>query len=970
MTHFRPHRRSALRLAVTTSLLALACPIAAMAQDATPPAPAGDGAAPVREETIVVTGTRLRRPDYATASPTVSFGTAQLVQAGTTNITDFLTSMPALIGSSTSRDNSGDRAGIGATGLNLLNLRNLGTDRTLVLVDGRRHVSGLDGSQAVDVNTIPEDLIERVDILTGGASAIYGADAVSGVVNFVMKKRFSGLTVRGQSGISRYGDAGNKVIAVTAGHNFDRGNITLSYEYNEEDRLDSHQRPEFSGSRAVGLYRNPDYDKTKPGSYSRIPLNDVRYEWTSRVGAVDVTGDGIPDFTGLGKVYNLGTELPGGYSRGSDDTLVSDYANDLRPSIKRHIANMFSTFQLSDSIEVYSELKYVNLTAYSLAQPTFDYYMFVPGDNPYIPSAIANAIDPALGGVLVTRDNFDLGQRGERIKRETVRTVVGARGDLSSTLHYDVSWVFGQTDVTNHLINDRYTDRWNAAYDAVIDPATGRPTCRVNLDPTAAAHLTFKPGECVPFNLFGEGVSSQASLDFIRANTTERSRVRQNVVTASINGDTSKFFNLPGGAVGFVVGGEYRKESSRFQPDPLEVQGLTFTNQLLPTKGNFDVKEAFGELDLPLLKDKPFFKVLDLSAAARYADYSTTGHATTWKIDANWAPISDIRLRGTLSRAVRAPNISELFGASSQTYAFFDDPCIVANRSIGKASRAANCEAILSKAGLTTDQIANFDDTRSVNIAGTSGGNPKLTPEVANTWTAGVVLQPSFIRGFQLSVDWYDIKLKQAINTVTAQQLAELCVDSPTIDNQFCANIVRAAGTGLISGFSLSPQNVASFKTAGLDVNLAYRFAIDKVGQFELRVVGNYLNKLTKVGVPGADPTDQLGQYDYFSPKYQAYTTLSYSTGPVTLNYNWSWFDKTRRYTLDKYKNPSYVAPEYAFVKAHSVHNIYGEARVNDKFTFYGGITNLFNQKPEIGYNTYPTEAIGTSFFAGFRAKY
>ncbi|WP_226016844.1 TonB-dependent siderophore receptor [Novosphingobium sp. FKTRR1] len=971
MTEFRPQGRRALRLAMSASVLALTFPMTAWAQDVAPSPAAPDAAkAPARDDVIVVTGTRIRRPDYATASPTVSFGTTQLVQAGTTNVTDFLTSMPALIGSSTSRDNSGDRAGIGATGLNLLNLRNLGTDRTLVLVDGRRHVSGLDGSQSVDINTIPEDLIERVDILTGGASAIYGADAVSGVVNFIMKKKFSGITMRGQSGISKYGDAGNQLIAVTAGHNFDRGNITLSYEYNQEDRLESHQRPEYSGTASVGFFRNPDYDKTKPGSYSRIPQSDVRYEWTSRVGAVDVTGDGVPDFTGTGKVYNLGTEIPGGYSKGSDDTLVSDYANDLRPSIKRHIVNMFSTFNLSDSIEVYSELKYANIKAYSLAQPTFDYYMFVPGDNPFIPTAIQNAISPDMGGVLVTRDNFDLGQRGESIKRETVRGVLGARGDLSSNLHYDVSWVFGQTDVTNNFINDRYTDRWNAAIDAVTDPATGRPTCRVNLDPTAAAHTTFKPGECVPFNLFGEGVSSQAALNFIRANTTEHSRIRQNVVNASLSGDTAKFLRLPGGPIGFAVGGEYRKESSRFQPDALEVQGLTFSNKLLPSNGSFDVKEAFGELDLPLLRDVPFFKVLDLSAALRYADYSTTGHATTWKVDANWAPINDIRFRGTVSRAVRAPNISELFGAASQTYAFFDDPCLPSNLGLGKSTRTANCQAILSKAGLTPDQIANFEDTRTTNIAGVAGGNSKLTPEVANTWTAGIVLQPSFIRGLQISVDWYDIKLKQAINTVTAQQLSELCVDSPTIDNQFCANITRATGTGLITSFALQPQNVASFKTAGLDVNLTYRFELSKIGQFELRVVGNYLDKLSKVGVPGADPTDELGQYDYFSPKYQAYTTLSYASGPVTLNYNWSWFDKTRRYTLDKYKNTSYVAPEYAFVKARSVHNVYGALRVNEKFEFYGGVTNLFNQKPDLGFSTYPTEAIGTSFYAGFRAKF
>jgi hypothetical protein len=365
--------------------------------------------------------------------------------------------------------------------------------------------------------------------------------------------------------------------------------------------------------------------------------------------AVDVDFDGVPDFNGDGRPYNLGTAIPGGYSVGSDDTLVSDYRNDLRPSTNRHVVNLLGHFDVSDKLQLFGEVKYANVKAYSLAQPTFDYYLFVPEDNPYIPAAIKSAIDPANGGVLVTRDNFDLGQRGESIKRETWRTVVGARGDLNESLHYEVSYVFGQTNVTNHYVNDRYTDRFMAAIDAV-DDGTGKITCRVNLDPTAAPAITFKPGACVPFNLFGEGKSSQAALDFIHANTTEHSRITQHVVNGFVSGDTRSFFSLPGGPVGFVLGGEYRKESSRFDPDPLEVQGLTFSNVLNPSRGSFDVKEGFAEIDLPVFKDRPFFQTLDFSAAVRLSDYSSIGHTTTWKFDGNWAPVRDIRFRGTISQ--------------------------------------------------------------------------------------------------------------------------------------------------------------------------------------------------------------------------------------------------------------------------------------------------------------------------------
>ena len=939
------------------------------------PAPAsGDNATAPKQENIVVTGTRIRRQDYSTASPIVSFGSVLLQESGSVNFTDFLTQLPALLNSATAYANSGDRANIGETGLNLLNLRNLGTDRTLVLVDGRRHVSGLQGTQSVDINTIPTDLVERTDILTGGASAIYGADGVSGVVNFVMKKNFEGFTARMQAGVSQQGDDGDRLVALTWGKNFagGRGNIAIAYEYSGEDELTSHQRAAYTGKGAVGFFQNPNYQPNTPGSYLYIPLDDVSYGFTSRKGAVNIEPYDYPSFNGLGQPYQQGQILPNGYTRGSEDTLVSDYANDLRPKVDRNVVNLLAHFDVSPALKLYGEAKFAHIKAYSLAQPTFDYYLPLYPDNPYMPASIRNAIDPSVGYAQMTRDNFDLGQRGENITRDTYRTVIGAKGNLGSSLSYDVSYVFGQTNVTNHFINDRYNDRWAAAIDVVTDPKTGQPTCRVNVAPAdASAAVTFQPGQCVPFNVFGEGMASAAAVNFVRADTTEHSHLVQHVASGSLSGDTHEFFNLPGGPVGFVVGSEFRWEASTFIPDPLEVSGLTFSNQLAPDHGSYAVKEAFGEIDLPLAKDRPFLDVLDVSGAVRVANYSTSGTGTTWKFDGTWGPVHDIHFRGTLSRSVRAPNIGELFGAASQTYAFFNDPCLPVNLNLGKPTRPANCQALLSAAGLTPTQIANFQDTRTVDIAGTQSGNPNLTPEVANTWTAGVVLQPSFVRGLQISADWYHIKLKNAINTVDPQKLAELCVDQPTINNPFCASIVRQQGTGLINGFTVQPENVASFETAGLDINVDYHTRVGKLGMISMKVVGNYLQKLSKVGTPGALPTDELGQYAYTSPKYQFYTNLGFSSGAFGFDYSWSWFDKTLRYSPDELNgNPNYVAPEYKYIKARSVHNIYASLDVNKSFQFYGGISNLFNQMPDLGLNGYPTEAVGRAFFIGAKVKY
>lgn len=953
---------------------------------------------PEAQGAIVVTGSRIRRPDFSTPNPVISVGSDQIEASGTTNLTDFLTGYPALQGSSTSADNSGSGASIGYTGLNLLNLRNLGTDRTLVLVDGRRHIAGVPGSQAVDINTIPSDLVERVDVLTGGASAIYGADGVSGVVNFVLKRNFEGLSVRGQNGISEYGDAGQRLFSITAGKNFldDRLNVAVAYEHGEEDRLTTRDRGRLSGERAVGFYLNPDDPEnfsgyTGPndnGIPDYVPLSNIRYFDTNREGGIDVDFDGFPDyFVGAGGqlvAFDPGTFVPDFYQQGGNATLVSDYGNDLLPRIKRDVVNLITNFKVTDGITLFAEGKFARSKSFSLGQPTFDYYLYIPGDNAYYPDAL-RAI---TGGddVLLNRDNFDLGQRGENIDRRTWRGVLGARGDINENTNFEISYVYGRTSVKNRYVGDILTDRFYAAIDAVIDPATGQPTCRVNLDPTWTPFqpfnytrgeippTTFAPGECVPLNLFGEGVASQAALDFIQVNTTDRARLTQNVLSGSLAGDFGKFFTFPGGGkLGYALGAEYRKEKSRFTPDELAAQGLTFGNALSADSGKFDVKEAFAELRAPLLRDMPFASSLEVGAAVRLSDYSTIGRTTAWKIDGAWAPIRDITFTGTLSRAVRAPNIGELFSGQSQTFQFITDPCNVNQLQNGTQYRAANCEALLASLGVTDP--ASYRDFRSTNLPGLVGSNPDLQEETAKTWTIGAILQPQFLRGFSARIDWYDIKLKNAINTATASELAELCVDQPTLDNQYCSLIVRQNGTdgtaepGNIVDFTLQPFNVAQFRTAGLDVNLSYRLRTARAGTFSLNVIGNYLDRLEFIGTPGADITNSRGEA--FAPKYTVNTDLTWKINQFTVNYGLGYFSKTIRggFTNQDLENNPDILGEYAYAKARWKHDIYAKVDVGNNFEFYGGVNDIFKQKPEIGTNTYPVPSVGRFFFAGARVK-
>lgn len=942
----------------------------------TPPSDAADGA-----NDIIVTGSRIRRPDFASPSPIVSLGAETIQTSGTSNLTDFLSGYPALVGSSTSGDNSGSGAGIGATGLNQLNLRNLGTQRTLVLIDGRRQVAATPGEQSVDINTIPTDLVEGIDVLTGGASAIYGADGVSGVVNFRLKQNFEGISARAQNGISTRGDAAQRLLDLTVGSNFadGRGNIAVAFEHGEEDRLQAKQRARYREGNLQTFVLNPNDPNDDPKLPDRIPLRDIRYDGSAPNGAVDTTFDGYPDFDGSGAVWNSGTQLGEGFTQGGSATPVARYANDLLPQTNRDIVNILGHFDVSDKLTIFAEGKYANINTFSFGQPSFDYNILVPQDNPYLPASISAAIDPELGGVLVSRDNFDLGQRGERIRRETYRGVVGVRGDISPSFHYELSYNYGETKVRSRYLGDVYSDRFFAALDAVRDPATGQITCRINVDPSwepdqpyASRKVnpvtTFKPGDCSPLNLFNDGQSAQA-VNFITAATTDRSTIRQQVVSGSISGDTRQLFELPGGPVGFALGGEYRKEDSSFQPDPIIQQGLTYTNVLLPTNGKFDVKEVFGEINLPVVKDRPFFHSLELGAAIRYSDYSTIGRTTTWKVDGMYAPVRDITVRGTYSVAIRAPNISELFGGQSQTFAFFQDPCTTQNLNNGTGSRAANCQTLLS--GLGVANPAAFTDSRSVNIPGLQGGNPALAQEKAKTWTAGLVLAPRFLAGLTASFDWYDIRLTNAINTVAPQQLAELCVDQPSLDNGFCSSITRQNGgtnAGQITGFVVGPQNVAAFRTAGLDVNVNYRLQTAALGTFNLKLVGGYLDKLNFIGTPGADPTDSRGTA--FAPKYQATGDVTWSSGIVTLNYGLSWFDKTLRYSkLIVAGDPDYVAPEYLYFKERWQHDVFASVDVNKSFQIYGGVNNVFDQKPDVGSTSYPISSVGRFAYAGVRVK-
>lgn len=970
-----------------STAIALAAGAAQAQTTPIPPVVTAEDAAPAEADDgeIIVTGSRIARLDFEAPSPIVSFNAANIQQSGNTNITNFLQRVPALTNSLDSTQTSGsDRLNtqpFGAAGLNLLDLRGLGPARTLVLVNGRRHVGGQINSAAVDINSIPTDLIERVDVLTGGASAVYGADGVSGVVNFILKRDFDGIAARTQLGISQRGDAGNRFASIQAGHNFagGRGNVTLSYEYNADDALENDDRAYLRQDRRRYLITNDADPFDDPNVPDNILQGDLRYPGESLFGAVDVDGDFVPDFRGDGQVYDPGRPVSF-YQTGGDATPVAGFIGDLLPRIRRHSVNLLTHYDFSETARLSLEGKFVQTRATTFDSFTGNYPATFTLDNAFLPASIRDAAI-AAGSTTISsvRDNSDFGRRGESDRRRTYRGVASLAGQLSDNATYDIYYTYGRTDVRITKLNVRLNDRYLAALDAVIDPRTGRPACRSSLDPTAVQtpSVTFTPGPnsgCVPINTFGAQTADQASLDFFQFDHDSSARITQHVGNASISGDLGRFFELPGGPVQFAAGGEYRRETSRFRPNDFLTRGLfyQFDEFVIPSasSGRFDVWEAFGELNFPILEGVPFAETLSVGAAGRYSDYSTVGSTEAYQFNGVYAPVRDVSFRGSYGRSVRAPNIGELFTPLTGASSFFTDPCYPEQRGNGTAFRLANCTALITGLGNTLANFTAANNPDAVSfIPGQQQGNPLLREETARTWTAGVVLRPNFVPGLTIAADWYDIRLRGAINTPGAQNVAELCVDQPSLDNPFCDAITRRQGTGYISGFVVQPQNVSRFRTAGLDLNINYLVRTASLGTIDLRFVGGYLNRLDIVATPGADVEDQVDQPG--RPEFNFVFSPTWTIDALTVSYNLRWFNRVRRFSKNTTdNNPDYAPAELLRYKELWQHDLQAQVAVGEGFAFYGGVNNLTDQKPDEDSYDLPAPSLGRYFYFGARLRF
>jgi outer membrane receptor protein involved in Fe transport len=1004
-------------------------------------------------QAIVVTGSRIRRPNLDSAIPVTSVGGEELFETGNISVGDILNELPAAR-STLSQANS--TRGLGIHGLNLLDLRGLSLGRTLVLQNGRRHVGGdvLSTGLQVDINTMPTDLIERIDVVTGGNSAIYGSDAIAGVVNFILKDDYEGAQLRGQGGISRYEDAGAFFIAGLAGTNFadGRGNIAVNLEYARQRQYFGDPR-EFIRENDAFVIVDSDPAGSPNGAdnvFDRQFLRDIRSATLSntglvRFGGVDATGANSPLGCGKdlqGTNYNCtfifdtdgklgpqtGTRVglgPNGvFLGGNGDNFRDSQQIQLSPDLRRINFNIFGHYEISPAMVPFVEAKYSRTRTRGTGSqgPAFitggtlgDPLQFITGrnreafrlDNPFLdPAARALIVaQRALNGqsssnstqVALRENLLGLGVRNEQAERHTYRIVGGFRGTFNTDWSYEVSANYGRLDEKTSINGNLDIQRFLLAMDAARDPVTNQIVCKskfdaasavgyVESDPNGAAKLADDIAKCIPLNPFG-GNFTQAQRDYVLQDTVSKGRTSQLDLLAFMSGDTSGFLNLWGGPIGFAIGAEYRKENVFYQQGDLVELGYTFYNAIPTFKAPKNkVKEAFGEIRLPILKDKPLFEELTVSAAGRVSEYSIgdTGTVYAYNAGIEWSPVDSLRLRGNYSRSVRAPNQVELFSPQGQNFApGFVDPCSKNNIGTGSPNRAANCSA----AGIPADY--NFIYSQSLETV--SGSNPDLREESADSYTLGGVFTPAFLPGFTFSADYYDITLRDAIQTLSAQQIANSCYDGPSLSNPFCSLFERAGSGGgpngevpfqIIEGSLLQAGvNFAKLTARGIDIEAAYHGRLFNLGQFDTRLI--YTHALERSNfIDPADPKRENVVLSELGDPVDAFNwNSSLKTGRFTFGYEMRFIGKMFVNTFEDFNNLQDRPPENAdFAEIRKFreafyHDVRVGVDIGKQYNFYLGADNLTNTKPRLG-----TTGIGAGsaiwdnkgryYYAGFTAKF
>lgn len=969
---------------------------AALAAVAATPAVAQEGPTAVQE--IVITGSRIPQANLETTSPVTQVTGEDIDVAGVTRVEDLVNQLPQAFAAQNSTVSNG------ASGTATVSLRNLGASRTLVLMDGRRMPYGSPNDGAADLNQIPGQLVERVEVLTGGASAVYGSDALAGVVNFIMRRNFQGVQLDAQYGFYQhnndYDGVGNlrSVIAtrgatnpsqfrlpddnvidgysreatlvVGVGTDDGRGNITAYASYRHNDPVLQGQR-DYSACAIGNPSGSAPNDFTCAGSSTSYPgrfTDFATFDYT-----IDpATGDFVP--WSANNLYNFG---PLNYYQRPDE---------------RYSLGAFAQYEINEHVELYADLMYSDYSSVAQIAPSGNFFSTgtINCDNPLLSTQQATAIgctpaDIAAGNdvdMYIGRRNVEGGGRQDDLNYQSFRMVGGLRGPVNDFWNYDAYLQYSRVRLARTYLNDFSVTRLNRALDVVDDG--GVPTCRSVVDGTDP--------NCVPYDIFSIGGVSQDALDYLQTPLMQTGFTTQQVASLVFTGDLGGYGMMSPWAsrgVGVAVGAEYRRDelSSTTDNSFATGDGAGQGGATIGLSGVNDVYDLFFELDIPLVEGRPFFDELGLDLAYRHSDYELGGEANSWAVGLDWAPVPSVRFRGSFQHAIRAPNVIELFTA--QGFNLFDmdaDPC-------GDVSGTSVQQATLAQCQATGVPTAMYGSSSLNSPAGQynflQGGNTGLTPEEADTYTVGVVFQPDFLPGFNISIDYFNIEVENLISTVGAQNSIDACYQNNV--SAACSLINRNAngqlwvGSGHVQDLN---TNIGGLSTSGVDVVANYRMDLGAVGAENMgglafNFVGTWLESLeTDTGLGFSNSVyDCAGFYanqcGVPSPEWRHRARVTWMTPwNADISATWRYYGEVEIGVLgsDGSLNNGGARIDRYF-EAENYLDLAATWQVRDNTRLRFGVNNVFDNDPPLSTsvgttgngNTYPQlyDAMGRWMFIG-----
>lgn len=945
-------------------LLLTVTPLVAQAQTDT-------GATATAVEEIVVTGSRIARRDYASDSPIVTVSKDDIEKLGSVTVDTLLNQMPQFVPSVSSTSNNPSNGGQAN-----IDLRGLGTARTMILLDGHRVVpSNSDGT--VDVNVIPAALIQNIEVISGGASATYGSDALAGVVNFKLNNNFSGLQMDAQYGVTEEGDGREKSLALTAGGKYadDRGHAVLSLSYSERGEVYNAARDfsKISGASSTTPYGR--YDATGANLPSQAAVDAVFAKYGYAAGTVKASAN--LGFNDDGTLFYNGSNYKGStaidYSTiPVNGTYNTGALNLLQLPLTRYTAYAATDYQINEHAQFYGSFNFTHYDSRTILAPApaaGSTGFSVPVTNPFIPDDLATLLasrSNPTSSFLLRKRFTDVGPRVSETTFNVFQIAGGVRGDVGfKDWTYDVYASYGRSEQNE-------TQSGNVSHSAVqtlLNASDGGASlCEGGYDP------------------FGLNALSAACRSYIARQTKNRTVAEQQSVEANLQG---ALFNLPAGEVRAAVGASYKRDTYLFEPDSLLSTGdVVGFNAQDAIDASTNVKELYGELLIPVLKDLPFVKALDLNAGYRLSDYNTVGKVGAYKLNGDWEVVEGFRVRGGYQRAVRAPSIGELYSPQDQDYpSISEDPCAY-NSTYRAGSNAATVRSLCLAQGVPSAIIDSYTYANT-QVNALTGGNPDLKEEKADTYSVGLVWTPRLshplLERLSLSVDYYSIDIKNAIGTIDASTALDKCYSASgnpggSTSNYYCSLFKRNAETGEIDTLTLTNLNLAEYKTAGVDFQVDWGFGLgavgldDRYGAIKVNVMGTYLDSFKVQSLPGEDFVElkgtigntQISSTAVSHPEWKYNTSVSYLIGPVEVGARWRYVG-----------NMVDASDASEKIGAVNYYDLNASWKITDTYSIRGGVTNLTNKQPPyfssyVQANTDPStyDVLGRRFFVAVKAKF